>query len=351
MDTLSQHHLSQLTRREFLKLTAGGLLAGLFYSFLTPVSTALAGDASPRIGRILNDAVAVYEKPSYNSRFIKMFYKDIIKPINEITIGEDEPTHNRVWYLLDNLGYAHSGGIQPVQINQNPVIDTIPESGQLAELTVPYSDTYKDVEKREQVVFRIYYSAVFWVSKMLQSSDGKYWYQIWDDKFKFYVYANATHLRLLTPADVAPTASDVPEKAKKIQVNRSQQVLIAYQDEEPIFMTRTATGARFIDGNFTTPAGRYILNRKRPSRHMADGDFAAPKTFDLPGVPWVTYMTRKGVALHGTYWHNDYGKPRSHGCINVSSEAAKWLYLWTTPSVPFDEEYWEDESGTILDVV
>jgi lipoprotein-anchoring transpeptidase ErfK/SrfK len=84
---------------------------------------------------------------------------------------------------------------------------------------------------------------------------------------------------------------------------------------------------------------------------MADGDFAAPKTFDLPGVPWVTYLTQKGVALHGTYWHNDFGKPRSHGCINVSSEAAKWLYLWTNPVVPFDQDYWEEDTGTILDVV
>jgi hypothetical protein len=351
MNNLHSEHLAQVSRREFLQLAAAGMLAGLFHSFIPPLNSVQAGDSAPRIGRVLNDAVAVYEKPSYDSRFIKMFYKDLIVSINNITVGDDEPAHNRVWYFVNDLGYAHSGGIQPVQINTNPVVEGIPEIGQLAELTVPFTDTYKDLEKRERVVFRIYYSSVFWVHEFVKSSDGKTWYKIWDDKFKFFVYANAAHLRLLPEKELLPLVTDISEKSKKIQVNLSQQVLIAYQDDQPVYMTRTATGARFIDGNFTTPAGQYILHRKRPTRHMADGDFAAPKTYDLPGVPWVTYMSQNGAALHGTYWHNDFGKPRSHGCINVSSEAAKWLYLWTTPVVPFDQDYWEEDSGTILDVV
>ncbi|HQN04009.1 MAG TPA: L,D-transpeptidase [Anaerolineaceae bacterium] len=351
MNNLFFDHLSQISRREFLRLAGTGMLAGLFTAFIPSGNKALAGDTTPRIGRVLNDAVAVYEKPTYTSKFIKMFYKDLIVSIGNITVGDDEPVHNRVWYFVNDLGYAHSGGIQPVQININSVVETIPKNGLLAELTVPFTDTYKDPENRDKVVFRIYYSAVFWVFGFLKSSDGKAWYKIWDDKFKFFVYANAAHLRLLTNMELEPIAPEVPANSKKIQVNRTEQTLIAYQDDQPVYMTRTATGARFIDGNFTTPAGRYILHRKRPSRHMADGDFAAPKTYDLPGVPWVTYLTQKGVALHGTYWHNDFGQPHSHGCINVSSEAAKWLYLWTNPVVPFDQDYWEEDTGTILDVV
>ena len=57
-------------------------------------------------------------------------------------------------------------------------------------------------------------------------------------------------------------------------------------------------------------------------------------TYHLPGVPWVSFFTGSGVALHGTYWHNDYGIPHSHGCINMTPQAAKWLYRWTLPSVP-----------------
>lgn len=351
MNSLFPGQLSQVSRREFLRLAGAGMMAGLFTAFIPSGNKVDAGDTTPRIGRVLNDAVAVYEKPTYKSKFIKMFYKDLIVSIGNITVGDDEPVHNRVWYYVNDLGYAHSGGIQPVQINLNPVAENIPENGLLAELTVPFTDTYKNPEQQDRVVFRIYYSAVFWVVGILKTSDGKAWYKIWDDKYKFFVYANAAHLRRVTEKELLPIAPEVPAGLKRIQVNLDEQVLIAFQDEQPVYMTRTATGARFIDGNFTTPTGRYILHRKRPTRHMADGDFAAPKTYDLPGVPWVTYMTQQGAALHGTYWHNDFGQPHSHGCINVSSEAAKWLYLWTNPVVPFDQEYWEADTGTILNVV
>ena len=63
-------------------------------------------------------------------------------------------------------------------------------------------------------------------------------------------------------------------------------------------------------------------------------------SFDLPGIPWVSYFTTGGVAFHGTYWHNDYGAPRSHGCVNVTSEDAKWLFRWSMPYADSNPENW-----------
>jgi hypothetical protein len=48
------------------------------------------------------------------------------------------------------------------------------------------------------------------------------------------------------------------------------------------------------------------------------------------------FFQRDGIAVHGTYWHNDFGHPRSHGCVNVSIDAAKWIYRWTTPTLGYD---------------
>jgi lipoprotein-anchoring transpeptidase ErfK/SrfK len=59
--------------------------------------------------------------------------------------------------------------------------------------------------------------------------------------------------------------------------------------------------------------------------------------YELPGVPWCMFFTTTGIALHGTYWHNDFGRPRSHGCVNMRSEDAKWLYRWTLPEVPYEQ--------------
>ncbi len=69
-------------------------------------------------------------------------------------------------------------------------------------------------------------------------------------------------------------------------------------------------------------------------------------SFDLPGVPWVSYIYWTGVALHGTYWHNDYGTPRSGSCINLTPADAKWLYRWTLPIVPPGEDWVRAPEGT-----
>jgi lipoprotein-anchoring transpeptidase ErfK/SrfK len=82
---------------------------------------------------------------------------------------------------------------------------------------------------------------------------------------------------------------------------------------------------------------------------MATGDIAS-SGFDLPGVPWVLYITEGGISFHGTYWHNDYGRPRSHGCINLTPQAAKWLFRWTTPSVPHDKELIYGYVGTKVEI-
>jgi hypothetical protein len=61
--------------------------------------------------------------------------------------------------------------------------------------------------------------------------------------------------------------------------------------------------------------------------------------YDLPGIAFPTYFTESGVAIHGTYWHNDYGLRRSHGCINVPCEAARFIYRWTHPIGGYEDEY------------
>jgi lipoprotein-anchoring transpeptidase ErfK/SrfK len=83
-----------------------------------------------------------------------------------------------------------------------------------------------------------------------------------------------------------------------------------------------------------------------------DGAPGAGRGFDLPGVPWVTFFTSTGVSFHGTYWHNDYGTPRSHGCVNLLPEDAKFLYRWTNPVVPADTPYLHQPgTGTRVEIV
>jgi len=65
---------------------------------------------------------------------------------------------------------------------------------------------------------------------------------------------------------------------------------------------------------------------------MGNGNlFAEIDDYELSGVPWTSFFTESGVAFHGTYWHDNFGTPMSHGCINMRIDEAKWVFRWTRP--------------------
>lgn len=347
--------LEDISRREFLKQARNGFL-GIFLLPLREKDIAHpAPNGTPGVaefGRVLDNTVSVYKEPSFSSKLVNMYWRDLVLPIDGVTIGDNAPEHNRVWYLVNNHeGYVHSGKVQPVAVHPNQPLTSVPETGILAEVSVPFTDARKHPDRPDWFAYRLYYSSVFWITRVVSDKEGAIWYQIRDDKYKISYYVSAEHLRPIPAGELSPISPHVPLEEKRLEVRLKSQVLVAYQEERPVFMTRIASGGRFIDGDYSTPTGQYMTNRKRPSRHMASGDLAAPNSFDLPGVPWVCYLTKSGISFHGTYWHNDFGKPRSHGCLNLSPQAAHWVYRWTAPAVPLDEATWADEYGTRVDVV
>jgi lipoprotein-anchoring transpeptidase ErfK/SrfK len=154
----------------------------------------------------------------------------------------------------------------------------------------------------------------------------------------------------MTAEELAPISPEISNKDKRIQVRLDNQIVIAYEYNSPVFVTPVSTGAILRVGTYTTPQGNFLTFYKRPSRHMAAGDIAA-SGFDLPGVPWVQYITDGGISFHGTFWHNDFGRPRSHGCINLSCSSAKWLYRWTFPHVAINKEFSFGGVGTNVEII
>ncbi len=301
-------------------------------------------------GRVLDAALDVYDIPSFSGTRVNQYFRDWVLPITGVTVGKSIDSFNLVWYKVGEEGYVHSGSLQPVFTITNPVRSDIPLGGNLAEVTVPFTDAHWDPGQQEPVAYRYYYSTTTWVLQLAQDSDGNPWYGIRDDKWDYMYYVPAAHLRLVPAAELTPLSAHVPASKKRIEVHLPEQVMIAYEYERPVFMARVASGAIFSTGNFSTPAGWYQILHKRASRHMARGNLAAGG-YDLPGVPWNSYITEDGIAFHGTYWHNNFGHPRSHGCINLTSQAAKWVYLWTLPSAPADQEDVYDEIGTNIEVI
>lgn len=140
-------------------------------------------------------------------------------------------------------------------------------------------------------------------------------------------------VRLVPERDSFPSVATGDRKW--LDVSISTQTLVAYQGERPRYVTLVSTGAGGMgdpEETIATVRGTFMIYAKHVSETM-DGEDDKSDSFNLRDVPFVQYFY-KGYALHGTYWHDDFGRPRSHGCVNLSPIDAAWLFEWTDPSVP-----------------
>ncbi|MEE8390247.1 MAG: L,D-transpeptidase, partial [Anaerolineae bacterium] len=118
---------------------------------------------------------------------------------------------------------------------------------------------------------------------------------------------------------------------KWIEVSIEAQRVTCFEGERAVFSTPISSG---VSGR-ATPYGEHHVLYKRHARRMIGG--SGDDYYDLPGVAFPVYFTWSAVATHGTYWHNDFVRPHSHGCVNMTHQAARWIFRWTDPVVPYEE--------------
>jgi hypothetical protein len=112
-------------------------------------------------------------------------------------------------------------------------------------------------------------------------------------------------------------------KGRWIAVDLYEQVLVAYEDDKPVFSTLIASGLE----QWSTNEGLFRIWGRFRSDTMS-GAMGQPDFYRLPAVPYVMYYDNS-ISLHGTYWHDGFGYRHSHGCVNLSIADARWLYEWT----------------------
>lgn len=121
---------------------------------------------------------------------------------------------------------------------------------------------------------------------------------------------------------------------KWIDVSIRKQMLVAFEGKKAVFATLVSTGIGGMGDpkeTHATARGIFYIHAKHVSATM-DGD-EATDSYDLRDVPYIQYFF-EGYALHGAFWHDDFGRPRSHGCVNLAPLDAAWLFQWTDPVVP-----------------
>lgn len=125
---------------------------------------------------------------------------------------------------------------------------------------------------------------------------------------------------LVPPTDVAAQVAANPTGSNTehwIDVDLSNQRLVAYEGDTPVYWVTVSTG---LPGT-PTVTGQYRIYVKYPAQTMSGPGYY------LPDVPYVMYFYQ-GYGIHGTYWHNNFGHPMSHGCVNTPTPDAQWLYAW-----------------------
>lgn len=180
--------------------------------------------------------------------------------------------------------------------------------------------------------------------------DGSEWYHVVFNEWLRYPervsgewYVSAAYVRAF--ADDGTEESDTPRPSlleearkqlglasgKRIIVDRSEQKLYAYDGDTLYLTAPVSTGLDLTP----TPRGTFTVYKKTPSRYM-QGPLpgVSDQYYDLPGVPWNMYFTDEGGAIHGAFWHAEFGAQWSHGCVNLPLDTARTLYEWTPIGTP-----------------
>jgi lipoprotein-anchoring transpeptidase ErfK/SrfK len=338
--------MDKINRRDFLKM--GGIaLINLALSkvpvYASPSDYENFFAPPTSLGRIAAwGGRAVRALPSATARWVEEKSYDDIIPLYAAVTGEAPWPSNPVWYQTKG-GFIHSGYVQPVD-NQpsSELVSDIPEPGFWAQVCIPIAEA-RWTPGSLSVARKLYYGTVYRVIAAEQDTAGAWWYRLQEGISDGAPgpYILAASVRRIPIEELVVISPGNPEKW--IQIDRASQTLICYENNAAVFHTPVATG---LSGT-PTPRGEFQVLYKRHTRRMIGG--SDTDRYDLPGVAFPTYFTHSGVAIHGTYWHNDYGRPHSHGCVNVSHQAAQWIFRWVEPIAPYEtytQEADVSKSGT-----
>jgi hypothetical protein len=151
--------------------------------------------------------------------------------------------------------------------------------------------------------------------------DGIEWYMIGPDE---WIPEKRDWQRIVGRVLVNPIPPEGVDNGRWIEVNLKDQTVAVYDQGELVFATLVASGIE----PFWTKPGLFQIYQKHDSTPMR-GAFEADRSdaYYLEDVPWTMYYD-EARALHGAYWHNGFGTPRSHGCVNMSVGDSRWLYDW-----------------------
>jgi hypothetical protein len=340
----------KLSRRSFLKLAGISVTAlGASHFGVSPQQPGVPGDQP--LGRVVWWGTELKRRPSLDSETIRTLPEDELFPWLRSVVGSHYEV-SQTWAETPE-GYVWAPHLQPVKDQPNVPLTQLPATslgqGIWMEVTVPFVDLFLAnpparspwLQDKQEVTPgpRLYYSQVVWVDQIETNSSGEILYRV-NEPYGTYgdiFWAAGAAFRPVSQEEIEPINPDAENKRIVVDVGRQQ--LHCFEGNSEVYFCRVSTGALYdylgnkVDA-WATPFGNHPIWRKLMSLHMSGGTTGAG--WDLPGVAWTTLFVGTGVAIHSTFWHNNFGVPMSRGCVNASPEDAKWVFRWTQPVVPYD---------------
>ncbi len=234
----------------------------------------------------------------------------------EVTIYEDAVSAGATWYRIGESRWVHSGWVRIVTTSAR---STRPRAAESA-LSLPLGWIVADalnVRARPGVTADnppLYLVRHNQIVPVLQEADagGSRWYRIGDNQWVAGAWVGVARPK--------PRPSIIGVGERWVGVNLKEQTVVAYEGDRPVYAALAATG---LPG---TPTVQGIF---RTWARLDTGVMAGPGYY-LEDVTWTCYFY-SGYGLHTTYWHDAFGRPRSHGCVNLSPYDAWWIYQWSAP--------------------
>jgi len=355
-----------LTRRGFIQKSVVGIGA-LAIPAVPKIQTYQTGEwpQGQKLGRNCTGGwVTLRSKPSTDGQDLGRLYEDDVFVWIREVVG-DYASVSRRWVETPN-GYVYAPNVQPVMNIPNQPVMNLPQygdtKGMWVEVTVPYVDFVLDNPPprspwlKEVANPRLYYSQILWADDVRTDAQGKAIYRLIElhGTYGDVFLAPAEAFRQITEDEIAPINPDVEDK--RIVVNLDYQTLSCYEGNREVYFCLISSGSKFnsegeLVEKWSTPPGTHTPWRKTLSIHMSGG--ATGAGWDTPGIGWSFLFDPDGASIHSTFWHNDFGVARSHGCVNTAPEDAKWIFRWTQPQVPYypGDVQISGPGATIIDVI
>lgn len=228
------------------------------------------------------------------------------------------------WMAMRDLGAVHPSGFHGEEIAEGKL--------DFAWVAADKANVFSSAKAEKVTGARVRFQKVAWREHLPTSQGGMV--RISDDGAASAEWMRARDLAHPSPVTPPKEAGGDTTQERWIDVELATQILVAYEGRTPVFATLVSTGKGPVGTDTATPPGVHRVWVKLVSTNMDNLEKDdVERHYSIEDVPWVMFFD-KAVALHGTFWHRNFGRVQSHGCVNLAPLDARRVFDWTSPHLP-----------------